>query len=294
MKKKDFLLLEKLTSIHATSGNEELLRNFLVVYFKNNFSDKVEIKKINGGLVVVRGNPKYVLFSHMDSTGYMVGYNNEILGIGSPVFDQNMTLVDKKGKLFDVEKNNDLTFLKSKKTIKRGKRLVFKNNIRTEKGKIYSAYLDNRLGVFVALKSIENKKNFALCFSCYEETGGGNAAVLAKYVYKKHKIKKAIICDITWHTEGIKFNKGIVISLKDVAIPRQKFVDKIIKRCVGNNIKFQLEVEKSGGSDGTEIQKSILPMDWVFIGIPQKNPHSNKEEVYIKDVYDLIKFYKTI
>ena len=59
-------------------------------------------------------------------------------------------------------------------------------------------------------------------------------------------------------------------------------------------IPFQLEVESSGGSDGSEIQKSQLPVDWCFIGAPEKNVHTPEETVHKKDIESMIDLYKVL
>ena len=121
---------------------------------------------------------------------------------------------------------------------------------------VTSCYLDNRLGVWNALEVAKTLKNGIIVFSSWEEHGGGSVGYLGKFIYEKFNVKQALISDITWITEGVRHGDGCVISIRDRGIPRRSFVNKIINIAQNNNLKFQLEVESSGGSDGNELQNS--------------------------------------
>ena len=62
--------------------------------------------------------------------------------------------------------------------------------------------------------------------------------------------------------------------MRDKSIPRKSFVNKIIRIATRRDVKFQLEVEGAGGSDGKELQASPYPFDWCFIGAPEDNVHT--------------------
>ena len=51
-----------------------------------------------------------------------------------------------------------------------------------------------------------------------------------------------------------------------------------------SGLPFQREIEAHGGSDGAGIERSGVPMDWVFIGAPEKAPHTSRERVHIGDL----------
>ena len=167
-----------------------------------------------------------------------------------------------------------------------------KHYVKVKNGFLEGAFLDNRLGVFTLLQLCETIENGVLVFSTYEEHGGGSVPFLVKFIYDHWKIKQALIADVTWVTEGVHFNEGVVISMRDSFIPRKKFVDKIIEMARESNIPFQLEVEAYGGSDGREIQMSPYPIDWCFIGLPEENPHSPVEKVALSDLESMLKFYQ--
>src|SRR6185436_20630689 len=135
--------------------------------------------------------------------------------IGGPHIEKGIKLTgaDSKGKIECVLMTDEDENLKCgfDREIDRGTDLVFKADFREEKNFVQSNYLDNRLGVWVALRLCETLENGAIAFSCWEEHGGGSAGYLAKFLYEKHNISQALISDITWVTEGVPHGKGVVI-----------------------------------------------------------------------------------
>jgi putative aminopeptidase FrvX len=157
-----------------------------------------------------------------------------------------------------------------------------------------SCYLDNRLGVYIALQLASTLRNGAMVFSCWEEHGGGTAGYLAGYLYRNYNIRQALICDITWVTEGVHHGKGVAVSMRDAGIPRRVFVERIRKILSDHNVIYQLEVESAGGSDGSEIQKSPFPVDWCFVGAPEDGVHSPDEKVHTSDIESMLKAYRVL
>lgn len=296
-------LLKKLCSIHSPSGEENRISEFIIDYVKSNMHDwKVKPNIFSGdgfqdSIILSFGTPRTAIYAHMDSIGFTVKYNNEIIKIGGPVVEEGIELVgtDSKGKIEGkIIKKDDKTFIDFKRKIDRGTSLTFKMNFKETDNYIQSCYLDNRLGVWNALKVAENLTNGVIVFSCWEEHGGGSVGFLTNFIHSKYNINKALISDITWVTEGVKAGKGVVISLRDSGIPRRSFVNKIISLAKSHNIHYQLEVESSGGSDGNEIQKSPFPVDWCFIGAPEQNVHSPKEKVHKKDIKSMLQIYNML
>lgn len=296
-------LLKKLCSIHSPSGEENRISEFIIDYVKSNMHDwKVKPKIFSGDgfqdcIILSFGTPRTAIYAHMDSIGFTVKYNNEIIKIGGPVVEEGIELVgtDSKGNIeAKIIKKNDKTFIDFKRKIDRGTSLTFKMNFKETDNYIQSCYLDNRLGVWNALKVAENLEDGIIVFSCWEEHGGGSVGFLTNFIHSKYNINKALISDITWVTEGVKPGKGVVISLRDSGIPRRSFVNKIISLAKSHNIHYQLEVESSGGSDGNEIQKSPFPVDWCFIGAPEQNVHSPKEKVHKKDMKSMLQIYNML
>lgn len=301
-------LLKELIKVRGTSGDESRIKDFILTYIeenKANWKSPVTIyegENFQDAIVLVFGQPKTAVFAHIDTIGYMVGYNNSLMKIGSPANIDTARLVgsDSKGKieteLMVMEHPFGQTQLKClcEREIDRGTILTYKPRFIQKETYIQSPYLDNRLGVLNALHLAEGLENGAIVFSTYEEHGGGSVGFLAKFLFEKYGTRQALISDITWVTDGIKHGEGVVISMRDQHIPRRSYLNQLIAIAKENNIKFQLEVESAGGSDGSYLQKSNFPFDWCFVGAPESNAHTPKEKVYISDIVEMMKFYEII
>jgi len=176
--------------------------------------------------------------------------------------------------------------------IERGTDLSFVPNWRDDKEYIQCCYMDNRLGVWNALQLAETLENGVICFSTYEEHGGGTVGYLAKYMFENWGVRQALISDITWVTEGVLHGKGVALSMRDSGIPRRSWLNRIIAFAEESKIPFQLEVESAGGSDGNQLQKSPYPFDWLFIGAPEDFVHTPNEKVHKKDIESMVTMYK--
>lgn len=295
-------LLNQLCATHAPSGEEHNLKKFIIEYVENNKSAWVTKPEIFEGddlqncLILKFGKPTTAVFAHMDSVGFTVRYQNQLVPIGGPEAQSGYKLVgvDTLGEIeceLEVNKDDQL-FYKFGRPINTGTSLSFKCDFREDEEYVTSCYMDNRLGVYAALKLAETLENGVLVFSAWEEHGGGSVPFLAKYIYDNWKIKQALIADITWVTDGVHPGDGVAISMRDHSIPRQSFIRKIIGLANESQIPFQLEVEASGSSDGRELQHSPYPFDWCFIGAPEQNVHSPNEKVHKKDIESMILIYK--
>ena len=301
----DFILLNDLQSIQAPAGDESKMKDFLIDYVENNNKKwKVKPELIHGEdfqdcLILKFGNPRTAIFAHMDSIGFTVRYGKELVKLGGPRISSGTKLVgeDSKGTIETELRSNDETKKISyvlNRDIDRGTNLTFKPNWREDDDFIQNCYMDNRLGVWNALKVAETLEDGVIVFSCWEETGGGSVGYLGKYIYEKWGVRQAIISDITWVTDGIPHGKGVAISMRDSGIPRKSYVRKIIDIATKNMIKFQLEVEDAGGSDGNGLQKSSYPFDWCFVGAPEDNVHTPDEKVHKGDVIEMVKLHKVL
>ena len=297
-------ILKKMCGIHAPSGNESEMTKFILKYIKNNQHKWKKSPVLFHGnnfqdnIIMVFGHkPKTAIFTHIDSIGFTVKYNNEILKIGSPDSKNGTILVgeDSKGRIEGKIINKiEKIFIDFNREIDRGTSLTFKSDFKEDSNFIECCYLDNRLGVWNALRLAESLENGIIVFSTYEEHGGGSTGYLGKFIQEKYNVKQALISDITWVTEGVNHGKGCAISIRDSGIPRNSFVNRIIDIVKKSKIPFQLEVEDSGGSDGNELQKSNYIWDWCFIGAPEDNVHSSNEKVHKKDIKSMFEIYKKL
>jgi putative aminopeptidase FrvX len=304
----EFQLLKTMCAIHAPSGNEGPMKNFILDHIEKNKKNwKHKPKVIHGKgfqdcIILIFGKPRTAVFAHMDSIGFTVRYGKQLVKIGGPVTDNGIDLVgeDSKGKaevkLKATKDKNGYTKLEYtyKRDLETGTELTFKPDWREDKDYVQCCYMDNRLGVYNALKLAETLKDGAVVFSCWEEHGGGSVSYLQKYLADKYKISQALISDISWISDGVHPAKGAVISMRDSLVPRRSFIDKIIKIATKNKLLFQLEVEGSGGSDAKELQMAEYPWDWCFIGAGEQFVHSPNEKVHKKDIESMLALYRTL
>ena len=279
----NFQLLDTLCGIHAPSGNEVAMKDFLLNYIQvqsRNWKVKPEIVKgeeFQDCVILKFGEPRTAIFAHMDSIGFTVRYQDQLVPIGGPKAKTGYRLVgeDKLGPIDCelIENDGDLHY-KFDRGVEIGTELVFKQEFRETEEFVQSCYLDNRLGCFNALKVAETLENGVIVFSCWEEHGGGSVPYIAKHIYKHWGVRQALISDITWVTDGVIHGNGVAISMRDQNVPRRAFVQKIIGIAEASGIDFQLEVEGAGSSDGRELQVSPYPFDWCFVGAPEDNVHS--------------------
>lgn len=303
--KSKYELLKKMCAIHAPSGNEDGMTEFLLKYISKEMKHwKHQPEVLHGGhfqncIVLVFGNPRTAMYAHIDNIGFMARYQNELIKIGGPRTMTGYKLVgsDKKGIIkVKLEADTDTDKLKAicKKKIEPGTDFSFESDFRETTNFVQSCYLDNRLGVFVALQTARTLENGVIVFSAWEEHGGGSAGSIATFLFQNYGISQSLISDITWITEGVHHGEGVVVSIRDSGIPRRRYVNRIRKILDSHKFKYQTEVESHGGSDGNDIQKSPYPIDWCFIGAPEDFVHSPDEKVHKKDIVSMEKAYKIL
>lgn len=294
-------LLYDLLQLHGVSGDESKTSVFILKYIasrKRTWDVKPEVfcgDNFHDCILLKFGSPTTAIFAHMDTVGFMSRYENQLVAIGGPEIIPGSRLVgqDSLGPIIcNLIGNENGIFHDFPRGIEPGTRLSFDQNIRIDEEFIQAAYLDNRLGLYTALKVCENLKNGWVIFSTYEEHGGGSMPFLLKFIQENAPIRQALIADVTWVTEGVVPHEGVVISIRDKFIPRKKFLDKIISFVRASGIPYQLEVEDSGGSDGREVQFSPYAIDWCFIGAAEENVHTPDEKVSLVDLDAMIRIHK--
>lgn len=299
-------LLKQLTEIRGVSGDESLIKDFIVEYVANNAASwKVQPKVISGDgfqdcVILVFGQPTTAIYAHTDTIGFTVGYDKELIKVGGPRTIDGMQLVgsDSQGEivteLMVIEEEDGSRQLKYvfDRMIDRGTLLSFKPDFRETEEYVQSPYMDNRLGVWSALKVASTLENGAIVFSTYEEHGGNSVGFCAKYLLENYGVRQALISDITWVTHGVVHAGGVAISMRDSWIPRRTYLNRIIDLAKESGVQFQLEVESAGGSDGTALQKSDLAIDWCFIGAPEDNVHTPDEKVFKYDIMCMVELYR--
>ncbi|CAD5246834.1 MULTISPECIES: aminopeptidase [unclassified Imperialibacter] len=297
-------LLKDLCAVHAPSGDEAPMKEFLLSYINRQQKTwKVKPELIQGPefqdcLILAFGNPRTAIFAHMDSIGFTVRYDNQLVPIGGPDADTGTLLVGEDS-LGPIEcklvlNEEGRAFYEFGRAINRGTSLTYKCNFRQHDDMVTTCYLDNRLGVYNALKVAETLEHGVIVFSAWEEHGGGSVQYLTKYLYERWQIKQALVSDITWVTDGVHHGKGVVVSMRDKNIPRKSYVDRVIAIAQSSGVPFQLEVEGSGSSDGRDVQISPYPIDWCFVGAPESNVHSPNETVHKDDISAMVSLYEVL
>jgi putative aminopeptidase FrvX len=293
--------LLKLLNLTSVSGDEAIISSFILNYANERSKFwKVSPEIFHGHdfhdcLLLKFGNPTTAVFAHMDTIGFMARYGNQLISVGGPEIIEGTILVgkDSLGEIRCTLKGDENSFFHDfPRGIDRGTLLSFEQNIRIDSEFIQAAYLDNRLGVFNALKLCETLENGWVVFSTYEEHGGGSMPFLLRFIQETSPIKHALISDITWITEGVTPHEGVVISIRDKFIPRKKFIDRIVQLAEKSGVAYQLEVEAYGGSDGREVQFSPYAIDWCFIGAAEENVHTPDEKVSLLDLDSMLAMYK--
>ena len=184
-------LLKQMCEVHDPAGEELAMKEFLLNYINEN-QNSWKVKPIlhhgagfQDNLMLVFGEPRTAIFAHLDSIGFTVKYNNEIVKIGGPVTTEDIVLVgeDSQGKIEGkIIKNEEGIFIDFKRTIDRGTSLTFKVDFRDTDEFIQSCYMDNRLGVWNALEVAKTLENGIIAFSTWEEHGGGSVGYLGKFI----------------------------------------------------------------------------------------------------------------
>jgi putative aminopeptidase FrvX len=390
-------LLRRLQAIHGTSGDEGRLADWLATRLARagrgragQSAAPVRIVRVGDTLVAAKGIPRVALFAHLDTVGFTVGYERELIEIGSPVprpgdrlWADPAALVDawptrrrtrrvavgsavapvggRRGRAAakaveegaalglrattrsagsagpagggrgeQLEGPQDVAEVPPARVrvadgtvaadttpvpapievvvaarrdgslgyrgpeLPPGTRLAYLNPLRVERGLLRAAYLDDRLGVALAVLLFEEVADLALVLTTDEEQGLAGALRGGDIVAHELGIDQALICDVTWASAHIHPGSGPVVSLRDAFVPRQRFLDRVLAVARGTGARFQREVERSGSSDGGLLAHSHLALDWCFVGVAIRGNHSAEEEAVLGDVEAAYALYREL
>ena len=298
-------LLHSLCRVPAPAGTEAALTQFVLNYVHEHqasWEHRPEIiadDRFQDCILLVFGQPRTAIFAHLDSIGFTVRYDRQLVRIGGPRAEAGYRLVgqDSQGLVdctLTVDAETGELGYAFHREIDRGTELTFHCDFRETATTVQSCYLDNRLGVWNALRLCETLEHGIVAFSCWEEHGGGSVAYLARFIHETYGVRQALISDITWVTEGVHAGQGCAISLRDSLIPRRAYVDRIRAIAAASGIAHQLEVEGSGGSDAKELQHAAAPWDWCFVGAPEDHVHSPDELVDKRDIASMQALYRVL
>lgn len=280
--------LRELLTIPGPAGDEGRVADWLDGAIQSAIPD-ARRTRLQDNLIAVRGEPPHTaLFAHTDTTGFTLGYNRHLISIGGPAPDDKDALRSASGRTGRIRiKKSGRTLRrldKSKEEAEPGTRWIYAREPGIDTETITAPYLDNRAGVWCALRALARLENVAVAFTTSEEQHGHGARVCADWLFRNQGVTQALIADLTWHTDDTPCGKGVVISLRDAFCPRQAFLDRVLALAAESGIPYQREIQSAGSSDGGHLLRSAIPMDWVFIGAPEKRPHTSREQAHLSDL----------
>ncbi len=315
----DLNLLQDLTNICSTPGNELGMREYLIKALSK--EGKIIKTRWTGFYLDYKKNsPKkktnIVITAHMDSPGFTVRNINEdgtldIIPLGginpdiSSVRSVNLQTSKKSynGILTisgekDENDNKDTNYQgyfgfssqKDAKTagVEKGDPVCFTAPIyQLRNNYIAAPYLDNRIGIYILLKTLQTIKNIDLkcniyfAFTSCEEIGGRCARIMADMI----KPSIAICLDATYEEGSIEMGKGPVITLSDASVILPRVVrDSISKIAQKSKIPLQFEVYNSAGTDAASFKDTDGGCLTIPILVASLNNHSSHEICSMKDV----------
>jgi putative aminopeptidase FrvX len=286
-------LLARLQQIPGPSGDEGRIADFVEEHCRGLAG--VELRRIGDLVIAAKGKPRVAVLAHVDTIGFTLGYKRVLYPIGGPKVDGGERVREVGGtRTATVEMRKDGSWRLSVKGAEPGSRWVYADTLEFKNDQVSGPYLDNRAGVWNALRVLERVEDVAVFFTPGEEHTGRGAAIAARILHEEMSITRALISDITWHTPSIKNGRGPAVSLRDRYMPRQRFLDEVLAAATESGIPFQREVESGGGSDGHVMERSTFPIDWVFIGAPQKRSHTPREECHVPDLHGMTDLYAAL
>ncbi len=323
----DLKLLKKLTEAFGPSGREDEVGK--IIFNKLKKDGFKPIKDVHGNVKITMGNSgsKILVTAHMDEVGVVVNYIDQkgflkitpIGGVykeglfGSRILFEN----NKWGTVFSqktmpkIETDFKELFVdigakdktSTEKQISIGTFGVFHREMINLGDTIMAKALDDRIGVYVLLKTIEAMKDkkksnsITFGFTVQEEFSSLGARSLASTVDPKI----AIAVDVT-DSDDIRekyylnmiLGNGPTIKIMDSSlISHPKLKNFFIETAKSEKLKFQLEVLPHGGTDGGAMSLVKNGIPTIGISVPTRYIHTPSEIVNKKDVEDTIKLLTT-
>ena len=308
-------LLNKLTMCFGPSGREENIRE-LIKSEAEKYADEIYTDTL-GNLIVRKGNggKKIVILAHMDEIGIVVTYKDDkgflrfapVGGlktkdlVGRRVVFSNGAIgvigVHDEAEKYEISKmfidvsgNDDISV---------GDMAVFTGDFYENDTHIISKALDNRVGCYVALKTLQSVKTdneLYFIFTVQEEVGLRGAKTATYGI----EADAAVAVDVTMvgDTPGgkemnVKLGGGAAIKVMDRSVICHSQVrDTLIETSAKNNIPYQLEILTAGGTDAGAVHVSGTGIKTGAISIPTRFIHSPSEMICKSDLNACIELLK--
>ena len=286
-------LLQELQAIPGPSGDEGAIADFVELRCREIAG--AEVRRIGDLVLAVRGTPRVAVLAHIDTIGFTLGYGRKLIRIGNPYVEGNEKLREVggegRGRLKLVQVGSQTEWRLSGQDGKPGSRWVYAAPLVLKNDKVSGPYLDNRAGVWNAFRVLERCEDVLVAFTPGEEHHARGALLAARILHEEFRITRALISDITWHTDWIKCGKGPAVSYRDSSLPRQHYLEMVLAAATASGVPFQHEIESSGGSDGGIMDRAGYPIDWVFVGAPETRTHTPREQCVVADLYAMVDLY---
>jgi putative aminopeptidase FrvX len=292
----DHALLARLMEMEATTGDESRLADFLTAHLGTH-APGANVDRIGDTLIVLQGKPRVAVFAHIDSVGFTLAGRNRLIPIGhpDPADGTPIRYTDGsqcyRGRLRVLERDEeDLYLLEGEGPL--ASRWVYDTAPDVAGVQLNGAYLDNRFGVYNALRLLTQGADVAVAFTVAEEVSGRGAFDAARRLYENTGIRQALISDITWATEETPPGRGPAVSLRDAHIPRKVFLDRVLDGAAASGVPHQFEIQSGGSSDGGMLERAGFGIDWVFVGAPETGYHSAQECLRRDDAENMLRLYE--
>lgn len=301
----DFGLLKELVGVYGPASKEDITREYIIDEIKNHV-DEITTDALGNLIARKKGMGKKIMISaHMDQIGLMVididdkgfvrftnvGGISPLISLSQQVIFENGTI----GLIF-AEPVDDISKLKlenmyidigamSKEEAERkvniGDICIYKSEFIENENVIFTPYLDDRVGCFIAieaLKSIQNPINdLYFVFSVQEEVGLRGAKTAAYSIDPDI----GMTLDVTIHGDtpkakrfAVGLHKGAAIKVKDSSvISHPKIKDLLVELAKKNEISYQMEVLEFGGTDSGAIHINKEGVPSGGISIPTRYVH---------------------
>ncbi len=309
--------LQSLTACHGPSGDEAAVAA-VIREMAASYADECVVDPLGNLIVHKRGNgPKIMFAAHMDSIGMIVTHieDNGFLRIGKvggldlaailhiPVrFENGICGLIGKDQNADSKKLAIEDFYidvgaksreEAEQLVQIGDTAVYDTPTFAAGERLISPYMDNRISCVVLLGALEQLNNtendLYFVFTTQEEVGLRGARPAAYAIDPDY----AVVVDVTLSDDvpGAKHNgssvlgKGAAIKVMDSSvICHPQMVEKLTQLAKENDITYQNDVIRAGGTDAGAIHVSRSGVYTGGVSIPCRYIHAPTEMVQTSDV----------
>lgn len=313
-------LLKRLTKEFGPSGNEGKIRELIKSEIKD-YVDSFEEDALGNLIARKKGNGKKIMISaHMDQIGFIITdidkdgflrfgniggisprvslsqrviFDNGTIGAidSEPVEDSSKLELDKM--YIDIGAKNKED---AEKYVSVGDMCIYYSEFTDNENVVFTPYLDDRVGCFIAIEALKNVKNnendLYFVFSVQEEVGLRGAKTAAYTI----EPDLGIAVDVTTYGDtpkaklfAVGLHKGAAIKVKDNSVISHPLVRESLKTIAKEkNIPYQLEVLEFGGTDTGAIHVSKTGVPSGAISIPTRYVHSTIEMASKEDIKNCI------